>query len=99
MKELEDKAVELQEKVKHNQALQEHLRRRSETDYQEQLWACKKELSARTERVKCLTGENNMFQSLCEKYRNEIVALKDQLRKYKMDKMNTQASRKRKTKM
>lgn len=97
MKQLDEKEVELQEIVRQNQELAEQLKRRSETDNQEKLWACTTELSARIERIKVLSGENHMFQSLCEKYRNEIMSLRDELRKFKLDEFKSKTSKKRKT--
>lgn len=97
MKELDEKEVELQENVRQNKEVADQLKRRSEADNQEKLWACKKELSARIERIKVLSGENSMFQSLCEKYKNEIMSLRDELRKFKSDEFKSKTSKKRKT--
>lgn len=97
MKQLDEKEVELQENIRKNQELADQLKRRSEANSQEKLWACNKELSSRIERIKVLSGENDMFQSLCVKYRNEIMSLRDELRKFKLDEFKSRTSKKRKT--
>lgn len=97
MKELDEKEAELQENLKQNKELADQLKRHSEADDQEKLWACKKELSARIERIKVLSGENSMFQSLCEKYKNEIMSLRDELRKFKVDEFKSKTSKRKKT--
>lgn len=87
MAELESKESELKEKEKLTTDLQNLLKRRAESDSQEQLWICKKELTARMERLKCLVAENDMFQNLCKKYEDEISALKNKLRAHKISEL------------
>ncbi|GFR30305.1 cilia-and flagella-associated protein 58 [Trichonephila clavata] len=82
--ELDNKELELREKKQLIQSQSEMLRRRSEHAVEEHLMDCKRELKSRMERLKCLTAENNMYENLMEKYKKEVMALRDQLRKYKM---------------
>ncbi|XP_035224618.1 cilia- and flagella-associated protein 58-like [Stegodyphus dumicola] len=84
MAELDDKELELREKERIADDLREMLRKRSESNAEEQLWACKQELRSRTERLKCLTAENNMFETLCGKYEKQIMALREELKKSKI---------------
>ncbi|GFU21896.1 cilia- and flagella-associated protein 58 [Trichonephila clavipes] len=82
--ELDNKELELREKEQLIQSQSEMLRRRSEHAVEEHLMDCKRELKSRMDRLKCLTAENNMYENLMEKYRKEVMALRDQLRQYKM---------------
>ncbi|KAG8183634.1 hypothetical protein JTE90_005622 [Oedothorax gibbosus] len=64
--------------------LREMLQRRMDDTLGDKLTDCRHELKARTTKLKCLTAENNMYENLVKKYRDENTALNDQLRKYKM---------------
>ncbi|KAF8793430.1 Cilia- and flagella-associated protein 58 like protein [Argiope bruennichi] len=83
--EMDAREVQLREKEQLIQKLREMLRRRPDTAAAGELIDCKRELKSRMERLKCLTTERNMFENLVEKYRQETMALRDQLKKYKME--------------
>lgn len=96
MKQLDSKEGELQEKAKLSQELQEQVRRLSGAgNVQEQLLACKRELSKRMDRVKVLTAESYMFETLCSKYKTENEAFKEALKEFKMKEFDQKRNKKK----
>ncbi|GFU23993.1 cilia-and flagella-associated protein 58 [Nephila pilipes] len=94
--EMDAKMLELREKEQLIQNLREMIRRRSDVAAEEHLMDCKRELNSRMERLKCVTAENNMYENLVGKYRKEVMALREQLRKYKMEEFELKTRPKKK---